>query len=262
MLSTEGQAGDRIGYLCRMAFDDPAKLDLAALFRDAHMFESRRAWTSAGFQVVNRVNSGKIMVAQHPSVRGLLFKKYTADVSQDDQTKNFERRVEGARELHAFVTESDLRHVVIPRKWLIELPRPFARKTYVLAVEQLDLASEDQTKTSYQRVDPDVLRDLCIVLFHFRGMDSNAKNLPFVTDGRIAFVDTEHWDRRSSKEYLHHVGEYLSRDRLQFAKTIFHRLEDGDGVRDIVGRARGRRDFSDEEDTSSSWSSSSSSSSS
>ena len=55
-----------------MAFDDPARLDLGALFRDEDMFDSRRAWSSSGFRVNDRSNNGKIMVASHPSASGLL----------------------------------------------------------------------------------------------------------------------------------------------------------------------------------------------
>ena len=231
-----------------MAFVDPASLDLGALFRDPGMFASRSAWSSAGFFVVERSNAGKIMVARHPSAPGLLFKKYGNDMSQKEQTRNFERRADGSRRLRAFVEDRRLR-LVVPRKAILELPRPFCRKetAHVLVVEQIELLGDDQTKASYRRIDPQTLSDLCTLLFHYRGMDSNAKNLPFTSDGRIALIDTEHWDRATSKAYLHHVGEYLSRDRKKLAKKIFGQLEDG-------GRASGFAvfaDFDDEEDTSS-----------
>lgn len=233
---------------------DPAALDLKGLFRDAAMFTSRRAWGAAGFHVFDRANNGKIMVALHPSVPGLLFKKYASDMGLKDQLKNYERRVEGAKRLRDFVSKKRLSHVAIPRKWILELPRAFSRKepSHVLVVEQLDLLGEDQTKAFYQRIDPDTLKELCVVLFHFRGMDSNAKNIPFVSDGRIAFIDTEHWDRGSSKSYLHQVGSYLTTERRALAKKIFGQLDDDEDVERIyVG------DFGDEEDTSSSLSSSS-----
>jgi hypothetical protein len=236
-----------------MAFDDPARLDLGALFRDPDMFDSRRSWASAGFRVIERSNNGKIMVARHTSVSGLLFKKYTSDIDERDQTKNFKRRLEGANRLRAFADSRRLSRIVIPRKWILELPRPFSRKetSHVLVAEQLDLMSDDQTKEAYRRIDPNVLGELSVVLFNFRGMDSIAKNLPFVSDGRIGLIDTEHWDRITSKSYLHRVGEYLSKDRKSIAKKIFGQLEDGDTV--DVGRFAG--DFAAEEDTSDSTSS-------
>lgn len=234
-----------------VAFDDPAKLDLDTLFHDERMFDSRRAWTAAGFDVVARSSSGKIMVARHPSVQGLLFKKYASDVPEADQTENYRRRLEGSKQLRAFADARRLRRVVIPRKWILKLPSLSLRSetSRVLVVEQLDLLTEDQTKGAYRRIDPAVLRELCVVLFHFRGMDSIAKNLPFVADGRIGLVDTEHWDRSTRKPYLHRVGEYLSKDHRKLAGQIFDKLEDGDeDTSDSF-------DFTDEEDTSTSSSS-------
>lgn len=232
---------------------DPAAIDLGALFRDPDMFDSRRSWSNAGFRVIDRSNNGKIMVAQHPSMQGLFFKKYTSDVEQKEQTGNYKRRIEGAQRLRAFADSRRFVHVATPRKWLLELPRPFSRRetSHVLVAELLDLVSDDQTKAAYYRIDPRVLAELCTVLFHFRGMDSNAKNIPFISDGRVAFIDTEHWDRGTHKSYLHHVGEYLSSEQRKLAKKIFGQLEDGDEVSYFRGG-----DFDDEEDTSSSSSSS------
>src|SRR5207244_9853559 len=119
-------------------------------------------------------------------------------------------------------------------------------KAHVLVVEQLDLLSDDQTKTAYQSIEPAVLAELCMVLHRFRGLDSIAKNIPFAADGRISFIDTEHWDRGTSKPYLHRVGEYMSSGRQKLAKKFFDQLEDGETVSasDTVD------DFTDEEDTS------------
>jgi hypothetical protein len=225
-----------------MALADPASINVTGLFRDDHMFDSRRSWSDAGFQVVDRSNNGKIMVAAHPSVQGLLFKKYSRDIDEKEQTKNFERRIEGAKRLRDFIDKQQLSRVVVPRKWMLDL----GRGRNILVVEQFDLRDNAQTKAAYQQIDPDLLRELCAVLFHFRGMDSSVKNLPFCADGQIAFIDTEHWDRGSSKDYLHQVGEYLASDRRKFAEKIFDQLEDESKT---VG------DFTDEEDTSSSSSS-------
>jgi hypothetical protein len=220
-----------------MPFDDPASLDLRPLFRDPAMFDSRGNWGAAGFQVFNRANNGKIMVARHPAVRGLLFKKYANALTQRDQLKNYERRVEGSRRLRGLVDQHGLSRVIVPRKWIVELPRAFSRRgtAHMLIVEQLELLGDEQTKIAYQGIAADVLAQLCLVLFHFRGMDSNAKNLPFTVDGRIALIDTEHWDRGSSKAYLHHVGEYLDKERHKVVKKIFRQLEDGE-----IGRGAAR----------------------
>ena len=211
---------------------DPASLDLEKLFRDPDMFASRDDWGDAGFQVVARSHDSKIMVASHASVEGFLFKKYTSDVSLKEQHANYVRRIKGARELRSFLDAQRFRRVTVPQKWLYELPHAFCsrgRHSYVLVVERLDILDEEGTKQAYHRIDDVLLRELSAVVFKFKGLDSNAKNLPFTKDGRVAFVDTEHWDRhldsRSRKPCLRHVYGYLSSDRLKRVKRIFEELE-------------------------------------
>jgi hypothetical protein len=251
-----------------MTFDDPALLDLRGLFRDRDMFDSRSSWAAAGFSV-NRSSNGKIMVTSHSSVRGLLFKKYTDDVSSRMQRENYECRLRGSRRLRDFIVACGLTRVVVPRKWILELPRELSRRGTILVVEELDLLGHEQTVTAYRHIDVELLRQLCTVLYAFRGMDSNAKNLPFLADGRIGLVDTEHWDRGSSKDYLHHVREHMSEEGRKVAKKIFRQLrDDRSTLRElIVGDGGGRTnvdsgaqdDFPNEETSDSSSASSTSS---
>ena len=162
-----------------MAFDDPAGIDLRGLFLDAAMFVSRGSWEVAGFSVLS--GAGKIMVARHPRVGGLLFKKYADNVSAKDQRKNYERRIRGAERLRALIESRGLRRIVVPRKWLLALPREvFGDAACVLVVEQLDLLSAEQTKSAYEEIELPLLSELCSVVFHYRGMDSNARNITFV----------------------------------------------------------------------------------
>lgn len=213
-----------LGIEGSMAFDDPASLDLRALFRDPDMFDSRSSWGAAGFQVLNRASNGKIMVACHPLVRGLLFKKYMASVSSKDQRRNYECRLEGSGHLRIFIDGHGLTRIVVPRKWIVELPREFRYQGPVLIAEQLELLGSEQTVAAYKGIDAELLRELCTVLSHFRGMDSNVNNLPFLADGRIGLVDTEHWDRGSRKSPLHHLGEHMSAESRELAKKIFRVL--------------------------------------
>lgn len=215
------------------------------LFSDERMFVSRLTWSSAGFKVFDRLDNGKIMVASHSSAPGVLFKKYCAGMGKKEERENYLRRVEGADRLRVFVGKHGLQRVVVPRKQFLELPS-CRDSMCMLVVEELDLWSNDQTRAAYYTIDPGILRELCVVLFHFRGLDSSAKNIPFMAGGRIAFVDTEHWDRGSRKPYLRHLGEYLQADRQRLAKRIFNQLEDGNGSDE------GAQDFVDEDTSSSS----------
>lgn len=209
---------------------DPKSLDLAKLFVDPKMFDSRDKFRAAGFKVFERSNDDKIMVASHEDAKGYLFKKYSASTSMEAQLENHEKRVKGARKVQELIEADHLEHVVVPQKYLHELPREFSRKgpSHVLIVERLSLMSTDDSKKQYRRISEDVLRDLCTVFFSFPGLDSVVDNVPFTKDGKIAFIDTEHWERRRSKwkegsrPHMRHID--LSRDREKFAKKVFKKL--------------------------------------
>lgn len=239
-----------------MSFD-PETSDLGSLFRDRDMFDSAHDWSDAGFKII-RSSENKICVASHRDAPGYLFKKYVSSGKRDslkDQLENYETRVEGAKKLRSLIDDEHLQHVVVPRKWIRELPSRFSGKknsSHIMVVQRLDLI--DDSEREYRRISPDVLADLCVVLRSFRGLDSRANNMPFTTDGKVAFIDTEHWNRHAGKshkqrKFLKYVGEHMSGDRRKLAQRLF----DGGGRGDYD-------DFEDEEDTSSSSSDSSDSS--
>jgi len=230
---------------------DPATFDTGELFQDPGMFDSPDDWADAGFRLL-RASDNKICVASHKSVDGYLFKKYVASGKRDslkDQLQNYQARLEGARRLRSLVAEGGLRHVAVPRKWLRELPSDFGSRrqpSHVLVVERLDLLDDAESSREYGRIDDDALRDLCVVLHAFRGLDSTIKNVPFTSDGRMAFIDTEHWERhsenRDKRRFLKYIGDHLSSGSRRSAQRMWDRLSDGGDL----------DDFDDEESTSSS----------
>ena len=208
---------------------DPESLDLDALLVDLGMFDSRAAWRRAGFTVLDPAKPSECMIGAHPSASGYLFKKYADDIPLREQSKNYEARIEGAKKLAKFIAKEDLQHVVVPRKYLHDLSRKFGKSSSVLVVERLDVLGPDESVLHYRDVAEPVLRDLLCVLARFKGLDSNAKNVPFTRDGRIAFVDLENWDRRKDRDEvrLKSIGSYLSEERLRLARRILDELVNG-----------------------------------
>lgn len=240
-----------------MSFD-PATSDLDDLFRDPDMFDSPNDWKDAGFRII-RSSENKICVASHKSVDGYLFKKYVASGKRDDfddQLDNYETRLEGSRRMRDLIDSEGLQHVACPQKWLRELPEQFGSKrkaSHILIVERFDLLDGEDSERQYGKIREDVLADLCVALHAFRGLDSTAKNVPFTTDGKVAFIDTEHWNRHAKRKkskqrpWMKYLSQHMSSDRRSFAKQMWNRLEGDDSD-----------DFLDEESTSSSSSGSSS----
>lgn len=210
------------------------------------MFDSRKDWAAAGFTVFDRHDETRIMVARHSCVPGLLFKKYSNPASVD-QCRNYESRIEGADRLRSFVSERGLKHIVVPQKWMIDLPVTHGSCAHVLVVDEIDVVSVKEIQQRYRSISEPVLRELCLVLFRFRGLDSIVDNVAFTTEGKLAFIDTEHWYGGRRRPYLRHIRQFLSSDNRQLAKKLFRQFERNH-------RHQDQNVFLDEEDTSS-WSS-------
>jgi hypothetical protein len=185
------------------------------------MFESPKRWQKAGFDVDGEGTESNIMVASHASVPGVLFKRYSDEVSSKKQLENYRRRVEGAEKLREFIAQRHLTHVVVPQKLLHELPSAFARKgtAYVLVVERLELLDASDSKKQFGRMSDETLRELCAVLAVFRGLDSGARNVPFTRGGQIAFIDTERWND-DRDEWLRRIRGYLSESQRRLADSL------------------------------------------
>lgn len=208
---------------------DPTSLAIGPLFTDPRMFDSRRSWKRAGFEVLDPAKDSECMVAAHPSVPGYLFKKYGSTVSAKEQRENYRARVAGAEVLAQFIAAEGLVHVIAPRKHLHELPAAFRtddRPAHVLVVERLNIVGRSASEARYRDIAEPVLRELLRVLVRFKGLDSNSKNVQFTHDDKIAFVDLENWGRTDrDRVRLKSIGEYLSRDRYRLAKKILRDLE-------------------------------------
>lgn len=219
-----------------MALDPRSTLDLRSLFVDPKMFASRDRWRRAGFHVFDRLSDDKIMVAHHDAAPGYLFKKYVDAVDEAKQIDNYERRIDGANRVRAYVDDRRLHRIVVPHKWLYRLSDDFGSKkrpAHVLVVDRVKLLDDSTSKHAYASIDAELLRQLCAVLMKFRGLDSAVMNVPFTDDGRLAFIDTEHWNRRSkSKKFLDHISAYLSKDGKKLAKKIHGDDDDNDDDED------------------------------
>lgn len=214
----------------------PLQRKLKKLFKDPEMFQSPESLNEAGFHVLGKLRRG-FLVASHPNIPNYLIKKFQNDVPREEQIDNYITRIQGARELKRFIKLHHLRHIVVPQKWLYELPEQFSeaengKRTFVLVVEKIDICSggknrEGEVAQRYYNMDLEVLRELCLVLYHFRGLDSGLQNMPFTYQNQIAFIDTEHW-KQTRKEFLRYAKNYLSPDRQEYALSVYQELLEQD----------------------------------
>lgn len=214
-----------------MSFD-PQTSDLKRLFTNPRMFDSAEYWEDTGFRII-RDSKTKILVASHRSADGYLFKKYTNRVRLNEQLARLKRRVEGAQKLRSLIAEKHLCHIVVPQKWLRELPSEFARHgipSYVLIVERCPILDNDDSESEHKDIDESILRELCVVVYSCTNLDFTARNAPFTKRGQIAFIDTEYLEWNTSKsrsKYLEIAGKYVRGRRLDFVKRMWEELSHG-----------------------------------
>jgi len=183
---------------------------------------------------VKQASDHNIMVGRHPSVPDYLFKKYNSDVSFGDQRKNYENRVKGADKIRQLIEARQLRHIVVPHKWIYALPSKFSSRkkhkpSYVLIVERMDILDMQENAARYQSISEEVLEELCRVLYRFRGFDSAPHNLRFTAGGQIAFIDTESWNRsKRSKLFgvFRRLDAVLTASSQKLARQTLKKLAD------------------------------------
>lgn len=220
---------------CLLPDDHPLQNSLQDLFKQPKMFVSNHYLKKAGFETLNR-DVKPLMVARHPNLNGYIIKKFKNSVSLEKQKNLFLKRIQGARMMQKFIKINQLQHIVVPRKWLYELPKQFSHgniKSYLLIAEDMDICSGENARdgeiaSKYYNLDYDVLKELCLFVYYFRGMDSSLRNMPFTNQNKIAFIDIEHWDDWGREGYLHFAMKFLSPDRQDFAKQIFKELREQD----------------------------------
>lgn len=195
---------------------------------DPTLFDSRERLEKKGFHVKKRMRRG-LMVLSHPTIKGFLIKKFRPIVSEEMQLANYLSRIEGARKLAEFIQNRKLTRLVVPKKWLYRLP---GSSGYILLVEKIDICGgekdpDGETGRKYASISRSTLRELCVALYHFRGLDSVLTNLPFTRRNQIAFIDTEKWAEQR-EGFLLHVLPYLNAGNRAYVEKVRLELQTGE----------------------------------
>ena len=216
----------------------PSEIDFDRLFRDKSVFDSSDDMRAAGFDVIRESKREKVIVAGHRSLPGFLFKKFLRDVSfsREEQFAVYEKRVNGARALKAHLDVLGTHSIVVPRKWLCELPARFSsgkKPEHIVVVDRFVIRDREESERRYRRMGQDQLRDLCTIFFTFKRIDFTAKNAPFTPDGRIAFIDTGYLTpitnkklRSRKKSYDKNAAKLFTDKHRRFATKLWDDLVD------------------------------------
>lgn len=199
--------------------DHPAKIALDKLFAKKRPVTSLHSMEKAGFQFRLMKNKRKI-VAKHPDLKGYLIKTYLDfhHIATPDW-KLWQHRARGAKLVSASISRHHYDHLMkAPCKWiyLIPMPPPENGRTTLLVVEDMQPLTSKKNKRKYYHITSEQLEALYIILKENLLHDSiYIHNIPFSKDGKIAFLDLEHYHSTSRPVRYEKLTPYFS-PHMQF----------------------------------------------
>lgn len=186
--------------------DHPMKPKLDEVFSSQRrVISTTETLKKAGFKNAKPGRWKGTIVAYHPSLEGYLVKMYSDDQTEKIDWAKFIDRVKGSLALREAIDRYQWHDLFkVPNKWIYPLPENPAptpgkpRKNFILLVEDMNLLSKKANLKKWERSSlPKKYLNCLFVLISEVGLRDSvyAFNIPFSTDGKIAFIDTEHYHK-------------------------------------------------------------------
>ena len=206
-----------------MPDNHPAKKALDTIFSPAYALASPQSMKRAGFFLRLRSDPRKLIAAKHPFLPDYIIKAYLDTHSEiDEEWKYLVDRIIGARIIQESIEDNHYNHLMkVPKKWIYALPNPGRRK-YVLVAENMNLMSPAKNAACYlKKMNKERLAALFVLLKENLLIDSvYISNIPFCTDGKIAFIDTEHFHTMAKPVPYEMLLPKLSREMQDYWNTL------------------------------------------
>jgi hypothetical protein len=197
-----GQEFDLQAYL--LPDNHPIKSSLDSIFSQSRACLDIKSMKKAGFANPKPRKFTRLIVTSHPLLKGYIVKLYL-DAQRHYKRKtelgHWSARILGAHYIREYIDKNNLHHLFkIPHKWIYRLPdmpkppRELNRKEYILICEDMQILDRKQNQEAWSSnaVTPELLSHLYNMLNDLGLHDCGSiDNIPFTTDGRIAFIDTE-----------------------------------------------------------------------
>lgn len=201
----------------------PLKKELDYLFSSPYALQNIDSMKALGFVVKKRglaepLFDHKINIAKHPLLPGYRLKFYTSEQKYGDESTNFIARINGARLVKEKIQELNYgKWFKAPEKWLYQIPvtqipvKNGVQRTFVLVVEDMRIYKTSANRKYWKSimVDHDLLDRLYTIITAAGLTDSLfLDNIPFSKDRKIAFIDTEHSNKKPIN--YHRLLNYLT----------------------------------------------------
>jgi hypothetical protein len=201
----------------------PMKAKLDAIFSKTRATISIHTFKEAGFKYLPLRKWDNVIVAWHSKLKGHLVKVYLDDQIGIPDLETLIQRIYGAEKIRAAINEFGYQKMFkVPRKWLYPLPDLPAslpglqRKKFIIIEEDMNLyASYDNEQLWKNSVNKKTLAALFHLLETLGLKDSvYITNIPFSIDGRVAFIDTEHYSKWPVDH--HKLLHFLSKKKQKY----------------------------------------------
>lgn len=192
----------------------PAKAALDRIFSKKGLLKSKKDLKKAGFKLVKH-DQNEMVIAKHEELKGYVIKAYLNSSPATDWAL-WRRRIQGAQLIQKSLDQHGYNHLMkVPKKWIYPLPvqDELGGKNFILVAENMKILKGDENLLAFkEQMTPQMLDALYIVIKENLLIDSiYADNIPFSKDGRIAFIDTEHFNDTTQPLKLYRLAQFLSK---------------------------------------------------
>lgn len=195
--------------------DHPLKNTLDQIFSGPRVIENEIAFAEAGFETLQVRPGSFIVIARHPLLPGYLLKLYLDnETRQKDGVPGWKwlvNRCKGAENIRTLIRKKNLKHFIVPDKWLYPLPPdPKGRHPIVLLVTAMNLVSQQQNKQAWLNVTEEHLDELYSIISYGYASCDLFGNIQYTKEGKFACIDTEHPKRKLKLSRIRpHLSELM-----------------------------------------------------
>lgn len=212
----------------------PVKAILDEIFSKSRVLKSKQSMKKAGFDLLKHPQR-EMIIARHPKLSGYLVKVYL-DKNEIKEYNWWKRRIDGVLQIQGCIDRHQYNSMIkTPKKWIYPLPPDPAPKEsdkvfpkyFILVVEDMNILTRKQNLDAYKtQMTPQLLEAIYVILTENALADSIfAPNIPFCHDGKIAVLDTEHFNKFKDPLKLWKLARYLSPEMHALWDQIIQRYE-------------------------------------
>lgn len=184
--------------------DHPLKAKLDSIFSKSRATADESTFKKAGFKWYKRRSEHHVYVAKHSKLKGVLLKLLLdCNLGKNDFDMAL-RRVKGADEIRKAIASHGYKKLFkVPKKWVYILPDSpepppgYDKRKVIVVAEKLDILDDYENESCWKStsyVNKNLLVCLHTLISELGLLDSVfIDNIPFCEDGKIAFIDTEHF---------------------------------------------------------------------